>query len=188
MVANTTLDKSYFAETVILMIEHGDLGSFGIILNRINEMQKNLADIILIKDSNLLHTRLNKEELTKRMRSMPLYKGGPVDENALFFVHNDASLQDPGEEILPNIFWGSKIELLQDLLDRECPVNVYRGYAGWGIGQLEQEIKTKSWIVLPASDEIIFHDDHKEIYRKTLKNGGDLYLYFADKVRNPLLN
>ena len=174
LVSSTSLKKSYFAETVILLIENNDSGSFGLIINRIDKARKNLGSLAMVTN--------------ERMKNIPLYEGGPVEEDSLFLIHNDVTVQNPGEEILPDIFWGSGIELFQDLLERPLLFNVYRGYVGWMAGQLENEIKTKSWIVLPPSNEMIFHDDSQDIYRETLKHGGDLYLYFADKVRNPLLN
>ena len=175
LVSNSALKKSYFATSVILVMEHDALGAFGLILNRLNQKREVLHHIA----GSTHHQRL---------QNIPLYEGGPVDPTSIFIVHSDPTINNFGREILPEIFWGSSVNLFEALLEGTSSFNVYQGYAGWSAGQLEQEIQSKSWIVLPASGEIIFHSQPDMAWKEALNIQGGLYAYFAEKVYDPILN
>ena len=175
LVSNTALKKSYFAASVVLVMEHDALGAFGLILNRLNKKREVLHQI-----AGLTHHQ--------RLQEIPLYEGGPVDPTSIFIVHSDPTIDSFGREILPEIFLGSSVDLFEELLEGTSSFNVYQGYAGWSAGQLEQEIQSKSWIVLPASGEIIFHSKPETAWKEALSIQGGLYAYFAEKVYDPLLN
>ena len=175
LAANTTLAGSYFSESVILMLGHDHRGALGLVLNKPDPKKEVVYQLL----NSLSHDQAN---------NMPVYEGGPVDERSIFMLHSDSTMRNPGEEVLPGIFWGSSVELFQELIASPLPFNVYRGHSGWAAGQLEREIQSKSWIVLPPSDEIIFHSEPNLIWRKALSANGGLYSYFAEKVRDPILN
>ena len=174
LIANSSLRNSYFAETVILVLEHDNSGAFGLILNRPEKSHKHLGDLLNI--------------VTASNKNIPFYEGGPVGEEDLFILYTDTTHVHAGEEIIPNVFWGSSVELLEDLCEHLYSFNLYRGYAGWGPFQLEIEIKSNSWIIVSASEEIIFFNDPKTMWRKVLQMNGGIYDYFAKKVKDPLLN
>ncbi len=175
LVANTTLRKSYFSDSVILIVEHNELGALGLVLNRINPKKEVLHQFT---------GSMNKQ----RVQNIPLYEGGPVDQRSIFIIHSDPTIKTSSKEVLPGIFLGSSLNLFQDLLKVACSFNVYQGYAGWSAGQLEQEVQSKSWIVLPASIDIIFNSEPDMVWKEVLRVHGGLYSYFAEKVHDPILN
>ncbi len=180
LVANISLNQSYFSESVILVLEHSALSAFGLVLNRI-ERRRNFFYQLL--DSVDHHNQEYHD-----FEALPLYEGGPINQENIFMLHDNVTMKNPGREAAPGIFCGSGVKFLQKLIDCPYSFNLYRGYAGWGPGQLEQEIYNKNWIILPISDEIIFHSEAASAWKKTLNLRGGLYSYFANNVRDPILN
>ena len=176
LVANSSIRSSYFAGTVIIVIEHGQSGAFGLVLNRLekSDTHKHLGALL-----NLV---------TSQEKKIQFYEGGPVAKDHMSIIHTDATNAYAGEEIIPDVFWGSHIELLHDLFS--CPYSfcLYRGYSGWAPGQLEAEIKSHSWIIANASEDIIFLKDPAIMWRKALQMNGGIYDYFAKRVKDPMLN
>jgi len=64
----------------------------------------------------------------------------------------------------------------------------YAGYSGWGPGQLEQEMKTGSWITLPADPTIVFQKDPGSIWPDMLRSLGKSYEMYVDMPVDPSLN
>ena len=172
LISNYTVQDPNFNQTVILIIDHDEAGAFGLVLNR-NE------DISLYEAV---------EGMPESAGNVILFEGGPVRPDALFVIHSDSLANDPGEEILPGIFLGSSELLLLDLLECPYPFHVYHGYSGWSPGQLEDEINSKTWVVLPANEDMIFHENPEEIWRNALSYKGGLHAYFARNVADPSLN
>ena len=174
LIANSSLRNSYFAEAVILILEHDNLGAFGLLLNRPEKSHKHLGSLLNIVATSSKH--------------ISFYEGGPVGEENLFIIHTDASNVHAGKEIIPDVFWDSSAELLRELCNCPHSFNLYRGYVGWGPFQLETEIRSNSWVIAPALESIIFLNSPTAMWRKALQTNGGIYSYFAKKVKDPLLN
>ncbi len=164
----------YFGRSVILLAEHNQEGSFGLILNKpVSKMLNEVAD-----DFPNLKT--------------PLYLGGPVEPNRLFFIHTLSDQVSDSIEVMKGLFWGGNMEDILELsqLKKLTPQNsrFFLGYAGWGVHQMEDELKRNSWAVTKASAELILTTKSDLLWKKlTRKLGSDYRLWDKFPV-NPNLN
>ncbi len=164
----------YFGRAVILLAEHNPEGSFGLILNKpVSKMLNEVAD-----DFPYLKT--------------PLYLGGPVEPNRLFFIHTLGDQISDSVEVMKGLFWGGSMEDVAELsqLKKLTPENsrFFLGYAGWGDHQMEEELKRNSWAITIASAELIFSTKSDDLWKKlTRKLGSDYRLWDKFPV-NPNLN
>ncbi|HCL05432.1 MAG TPA: YqgE/AlgH family protein [Chitinophagaceae bacterium] len=138
--SSTDINDPNFENTPILIVEHNERGAVGFI-----------AHLPLMKNLNEL------AEFTT-YPPVPLYIGGPVDQENLFFLHRRPDLIEGGLAIKDGVYHGGDFQqVLAHLKDQtlsEKDICLLIGYAGWDPGQLEEEIKEGSWTIseLPAYD------------------------------------
>lgn len=161
LVASSALLDGYFNQSVILIIEHDSRGTLGITLN--NPLPGD------------------------RGRKHPLFKGGPVDTDHRSLLHCAAHLTS-NAAVVDNVFFENSDDLLDTLAEKDEPYRRFAGYAGWGTGQLEYELHTKSWILAEARADLIFYHVEVDLWRQCLAEKGGLFRYFARTHRNILLN
>jgi len=164
-----------FRRTVILICEHQpDEGSFGLILNR--EIDVQLGDVM---EGVFAH-------------DPSLYLGGPVQRETLHYVH--ARPDDiPGGIPLPGpVTWGGNFERVQELAQRgdvsDDDIRFFLGYAGWGPGQLEDELDEDAWILAPSAADLIFEADPDQLWRTVLRQMGGEYAVLANFPDDPRMN
>jgi putative transcriptional regulator len=144
LVARPTLRDPFFGRTVILLLQHGSEGAFGLVLNR-------LADA---KDV-----------------PFPVFVGGPCPLQGLLMLHGHQEwLEKPDQkegEVCPGVFLGdaASFERLAEMPEgAEWRFRVFTGYSGWGPKQLEGEMGQGAWIVVPASAEHLFLTPTEELW------------------------
>lgn len=156
---NGKLQGSFFQRTVVLICQHDAEGAFGLVLNRVTNT--NVGEAIVAN----LPTSIKEE---------PLFLGGPVQPQALSYLHTGPQI--PEANVLPNLNLGHSLDSLIELSDAFNPtekVKVFAGYAGWGPGQLDDELKRDSWLIYPASLDIIFAKYPKQLWQRLLQEKGD---------------
>jgi putative transcriptional regulator len=149
------LQGSFFHRSVVLICQHDAQGAFGLILNR--AMDNKVGQALVAN-------------LPKQIMDQPLFIGGPVQPQALSFLHTDTFLTDAN--VMANLNLGHSIDALVDLGDSFSPtqqLKLFAGYAGWSPGQLEQEMARNDWLVHPASIELIFHAQPAQLWRQIMK-------------------
>lgn len=152
------LSGSFFQRTVLLICEHNTEGAFGLVLN---QSAGNKVGEVIVAD------------LPDALRESPLYLGGPVQPTALSFLHSDNFL--PEANVFPNLNLGHSLDDLVEIGESFSPVKkvkMFAGYAGWSPGQLEDEMKRKSWLTYPASLELVFDTPPEDLWQRILKNKG----------------
>ena len=152
------LNGSFFHRSVVLICEHNAEGAFGLILNR---SAGNKVGEVLVAD------------LPDALRESPLFLGGPVQPTALSFLHSDNFI--PDANVFPNLNLGHSLDDLLDIGESFSPVKkvkLFAGYAGWSPGQLEMEMKRKSWLTFPASLELVFETPPDQLWQKIIKTKG----------------
>ncbi len=160
MIAGPRLRDPNFFKTAVLMIEHGDEGALGIIINRPSSVS--IANA-LGGHFELPHT------------DDVVYVGGPVEPNALFIVHSADELSNGEPPILPGIYVGTNPEVFEEVVQRALcdedglPFRVYCGCAGWAPEQLESEINRGDWFATPANMDSLFDDDPYEVWDELVK-------------------
>ncbi len=147
LIAMPNLADPNFFHTVTLICEHNEEGALGIVINRPTDFSLGelLQQLELIEDAD-------------RYADIPVYAGGPVQGEHGFIVHS------PPGEWAHSLRFGDGLalttsrDLLEGIVEGRGPERllVALGYAGWGPGQLEQELADNAWLTTPASHEILF--------------------------------
>jgi putative transcriptional regulator len=169
LVATPPLEDANFDRTVIFMLEHHDEGAIGVVINRPS------------------HEALD-EPLDRwiDLQSVPssVFSGGPVEESALIaLAETKQAMVDHGEYLSPIVGTIASADLTADpaLVAAEVRgVRVFRGYAGWGPGQLEGEIESGAWLVLDSEPGDVFSDDPDELWRTVLRRQPGRLAWLAD--------
>lgn len=175
LISEPYLPDPNFERTVILLCEHDKHGSFGYVLNKPSTVE--------FKD--VVEEAVDFDE--------KLFIGGPVQQDTLHFIHRSTNQFDSGKEIGEDIYWGGNFEELISLINTKVIVKddfrFFLGYSGWSEGQLEEELKAKSWIVYkqPSSDKI-FDLDPKLLWKEALKELGGKFKMFSNYPVDPRMN
>ncbi len=176
LISEPFLFDTNFKKTVILLCEHDEEnGTMGFILNR--KLDLNLSDVIDV-DTGL---------------TIPLYHGGPVQNDTLHYLHTDENHDGDSIDLGNGIFWGGDFESLRPKMELGVlDIEKYRfflGYSGWGKGQLEQELDIKSWFVANISKDTVFGNlTNGMLWKSTLKSMGGWYRLLSDSPESPFLN
>jgi putative transcriptional regulator len=142
LIASPHLSDANFFRTVVLLVKHNHEGAFGLILNRpacasIGEVWEQVSE-------------------EKCKIKAPIRIGGPV-QGPLMALHTMMSSSEA--EILPGLYFASNRDNLARVLHREDkPFLLFSGYAGWGEGQLENEIEHGGWLKFKADHDWVFAD------------------------------
>lgn len=157
------LDK-FFKRSVVLLAEHNEEGSFGIIINKpvkvkFNEMVKDFPDL-----------------------DTQLYLGGPVQRDSLFFIHTMGKVIPESMEIIKGLYWGGDIETVREMITLnkldENNIRFYLGYSGWAPQQLNDELKRNSWVVSNINTEQLLNTRPNALWKSSLMRlGGDYSLW-----------
>lgn len=174
LVSEPHLPDSNFDRTVILLCKHDEQGSFGFVLNR----QSNVSLGELMKDAEGV--------------DLPVHVGGPVEQNTLHFIHLDENLPD-AEKVDDRFYWGGNFDLLlswiKDGVIDGKKVRFFLGYSGWGAGQLEEEIKENSWIVIkPDNVKFLFEQKDDDMWKSILGELGGRFSMYSKYPVDPRLN
>jgi putative transcriptional regulator len=163
-----------FSRSVVLLAEHNEEGSVGFILNK--PLEYNISDLI-----------------SEIILPFQVYNGGPVEQDNLYFIHKVPHLIGNSIEISNGIYWGGDfdktIELINNKEISEQDIRFFLGYSGWSSLQLDQELLSKSWVVVKNKydSEIIQKTSDAFWKEKMLELGGD-YLIWSNAPENPGLN
>lgn len=168
LVASPYLADPNFVGSVVLIIQHTENGAFGVILNR-------------------LHPKRIKE-LWSEVSEYPcqydrfLNIGGPVS-GPLMALHDDPSVAEL--EVIPGVYFSVQRQNIEQLMaGRDHEARVFLGHSGWAGGQLEGELAQGSWLVAPATKEIVFTDDERHLWQKVAFAIGRAILADTLKVKH----
>lgn len=149
LIAMPALEDGNFQRSVTYICEHTEDGAIGIVLNR-------PADVTL--GDLLAHMELPRSNGVPP--STPVYLGGPVQPERGFILcaSGPEAAVDEGLQVSSEILVSTSRELLRTIAAGKGPSRflIALGYAGWGGGQLEQELADNSWLTGPADPEVIF--------------------------------
>lgn len=149
LIAAPTMPDPRFARTVIYMVDHSAHGAFGLVINRplgAGPLDK------LIKGFGI--------DPGQAAGNVVLHYGGPVDSSGLFVLHS-TDWQGPATPAPSGpLAMTADTEVFKAIADGNGPKRrlVMVGYAGWGPGQLEQEMARKDWLTAPADPDLVFDD------------------------------
>ena len=174
LVSEPFLKDYYFKRSVILLAEHGDDGSFGLIINKPIDIRIN--DVF--------------SEFPKF--DSKVYLGGPVKPDNLFMLHTVGDKIDGSVEIMKGLYWGGNIDTLKGLIiNEEVEPDQFRffvGYAGWQPKQLDKELQEHSWLVIKPELNQILGASPESLWKSVLMDLGKDYAQWINYPLDPMLN
>ena len=172
LIAGPGLLDPNFWRTVVLVVEHSEEGALGLVLNRpsettVGEAVSELEELLDLDD--------------------PLYVGGPVQPSALIVL---AEFDQPAEAALIAF---DDVGVLANGAPQDTSINVRRGrafvgHAGWGPGQLDDEVERGDWILEPAQRDDAFSGTPLELWSAVLTRKGGSYALVARMPADPSVN
>lgn len=172
LISEPFLPDPNFERSVVLMCEHQEKGSFGVIVNK--------------------PTQIELQEVTE-IRQAPhrLYVGGPVEPKTLHYIHTKPEIE--GSILLKNgIYFGGNYEQISVMVETgildESNSRFFIGYSGWGENQLDEELEKNSWIISDADISPIFELEHEQVWQSILRNMGGKYRILSNFPIDPRLN
>jgi putative transcriptional regulator len=174
LIATPTLQDPNFVRTVVLVGEHTEDGALGVVLNRPSDTP--VAEAV----PDLAH--LVEEE-------SPVHVGGPVQPSAVLVLAEFDGPGDGRQLITDEIgFVSVEDDGHETVADAALRARVYAGYAGWGPGQLEQELAREDWIVTRCRPEDVFTDAAAALWSRVLDRMGGRYRLVARMPSDPTMN
>lgn len=171
LVAHPNMLDPNFRRTVLFISEHdpGE-GALGVIINR--PLDRQVADLV-------------SEEPPAGLAEVPVFLGGPVGKNQLMFA---AFEWHQSEGLKLNHDFASKET--GDATDRKKIITTcaFVGYAGWGAGQLESEMKQKAWLLQKANPSVLKLDRLPNLWFDIMRSLGPWYKMLAAAPDDPSLN
>lgn len=166
LIASVALTDGVFDQTVVLLLDHDDSGSLGVVLNRVSELE--LADVL-------------PQWADEVCEPQELFVGGPVSPNGAICL---ASLTSPDGEppgwrrLFHNVgllHLDTPVEITRGAFE---DLRIYAGYAGWEPGQLEGELLRGAWHVTASQYDDIFGESWPDLWQRVLRRqGGDIAMY-----------
>jgi len=174
LISEPFMGDYYFGRSVVLLAEHNEEGSFGVVLNKsiqapFNEVLKGLPDF-----------------------NAKVFVGGPVDTNSLFYIHTLGEQLEDSLEIAKGLYWGGDIDILREMIQLNLlnPLNIrfFVGYSGWGSNQLETELRGNSWLVHKTVDRKILEYPINRMWEGMLNEMGPAYKFWSKFPIDPNMN
>lgn len=175
LISEPFMNDPYFSRSVVLITEHTDTGSLGLILNKpvsisLNEVLDDFPEY-----------------------SGKIYLGGPVRKNNLFFIHTLGDKIPGSIEISHGLFWGGDFETVKTLIScnviKDNEIRFFAGYSGWTPDQLSQEITERNWFVSKATPNLLLNQEEGNTkWSHILRDMGHEFAVMANFPVDPNLN
>lgn len=170
LVAHPNMLDPNFRRTVLFISAHDpNDGALGVIINR--PLEKQVADLVM-------------EVPPEGLADVPVFLGGPVGKNQLIFAAFEWQ-KGAGLKLNHNI---ALEEANEGADQKRSSICAFVGYAGWGAGQLETEMKQKAWIVQKPSRAVLKLDRLPKLWFDIMRGLGPWYKMLAAAPDDPSLN
>lgn len=140
LIARPVLRDPNFRQTVVLLLQHGTEGAFGLVVNRPAKVEG---------------------------LPFPVYGGGPCQSEGLLMLHGHTDWSEDQKGLAPGIYLGDA-SCLPKVTEPADPdglrFRMFAGYSGWGPQQLEGELKAGAWAVVPATGELLFDTPVEQLW------------------------
>lgn len=164
LVAEPFLREEHFNHAVITLIEFSaDQSALGLVLNKPTNytLGETVTDI-------------------KNAQDIPIYCGGPMSCDRLFYIHTLPDVIPDGCPIGNDLYLGGDFEAVKQYIGSGHPtkghIRFFIGYSGWGAGQLEKEINNHVWAVAPRpANKEILREDGDSFWYRTVRSMGETY-------------
>ena len=163
LIAMPGMQDERFYKTVIYLCAHTDDGAMGLVLNQVI---KGLSFPGLLEQLGI--------DGGVSDRSVPIHFGGPVESGRGFVLHSNEYQQDATLEVDGDISLTATVDVLKAIARGRGPKHslLALGYAGWGPGQLDDEIRANGWLQAPADMDLIFDDVQVDKWERSIAKIG----------------
>lgn len=172
LIALPSLAGSGFSQSVALICQHDEDGALGIVVNRASEYT--VGEVF---------SQIGVDGGSESLRAQVVLNGGPVHRERGFVIHDGGMRWDSTLSIGDDLYLTTSREILQAMAAGEGPAHavVALGCAGWGAGQLEQELtQDNSWLTAPADAQLLFDTPLEERWRAAADRIGVDFARLAD--------
>lgn len=173
LISEPSLRDFFFRQSVVLLAEHNDEGSFGLIINKPIDVQL--------------------KEVLKGFPSykLPVYLGGPVKTDSLFYLHTNPDV-DNSLLIMDGLYWGGELDIIKKKMKSKeilsDDIRFFLGYSGWSPNQLDREIEEKSWVISQTTIDEVINEHPETLWSNYLKSMGQDYAIWANFPADPTYN
>jgi putative transcriptional regulator len=174
LIAEPFMADPYFKRSVVLLTEYDKDAVFGFMLNKplditVNDIVKDFPEF-----------------------NAPVYMGGPVQSDSLFYIHTQGKIIEGSQHISGNLYWAGDFEQLKQLIiDQQIfpnEIKFFLGYSGWDYIQLEKEIEDESWIIGKTNSNSLNDLIQDDLWRSTLQKMGSKHAVLSNFPEDPALN
>lgn len=169
LIAMPNMPDPKFEQSVVFLCAHSAKGAMGLVLNKV---VSNITFVDLLKQ-----LRIRPE--ARRVPGLQIQFGGPVDTGRGFVLHStDYSAGEAtakiGQQIGLKVGLTATVDVLKAIAEGKGPTAsmLALGYAGWGPGQLEQEIQKNGWLTCPVDDTLLWGTDLQGKWAYAIKKLG----------------
>lgn len=174
LLSEPLMSDYYFGRSVVLLAEHNPEGSVGVIINKI--LPAKITDFL--KDF--------------RAPELPVYLGGPVENNRLFYIHTLGDIIQDSVWLKEGLYWGGSLNDVNELAKlkvlKDNNFRFFLGYSGWGADQLSAELKRNSWAVTNINVDQIFNMKPNLMWKNLTQQLGSDYKLWSKFPENPMYN
>jgi putative transcriptional regulator len=156
LVATRDLMDPWFGRSVVLLLDHDDGGSLGLIVNR--RFQATLSDAM---------PELEQPEAARH----PVFFGGPLGSHQVFMLLRNDTPVPQTQHIAADVYFSAEREVLDHALQNKTPgdaLHFYIGYASWTSGQLAHELARGSWHLVTGNSAVVFEDGAEDLWEQLI--------------------
>ena len=148
LIAMPDLEDGNFSQSVTYICEHDENGSLGITINRPSEIS--LGEVF---------EQLGIKNANPQVAAQNVFIGGPVHQDRGFILHSPTGQWNSSLKITAEISLTTSKDIIEAIANNQGPEHtlIALGYAGWGPGQLENELSVNAWLSCQANKDIIFN-------------------------------
>jgi putative transcriptional regulator len=174
LISEPFLRDYYFRRSVILIADHDENGSFGLILNKPIDVKLNE----IAKDFPPFNTNL--------------YIGGPVKTDSLFVLHTLGNKIKNSSKIIQGLYWGGDTDMIKSMIEDNIitkeNIRFFIGYSGWDAKQLDKELEEHSWVVTKSKSDKFLFEQPEDMWKNLLKSMGNEYATWINYPIDPTMN
>ncbi|KRO64401.1 MAG: hypothetical protein ABR80_00045 [Cryomorphaceae bacterium BACL11 MAG-121015-bin20] len=174
LISEPSLSDPTFFKSVVLITHHSADESIGLVLNQ--------------------GTKINLNEILNDipLSDFPVYIGGPVEKNAVQFIHTLGDMISNTKEIAKGLYWGGDFDKILELITEnkisKNQIRFFAGYSGWGEDQLNNEIRENGWIIHESNVNLCMDYSSEKLWSDLIKTKNEKYAIWANLPKNPSLN
>ena len=171
LLASPGLSDPRFARTVILLLEYGETGALGLVVNRPTELA--LSDALV--------------DPLPGAEGHAVFFGGPVEHRRLIALARSPDAVGDAHHVVGDVYASGSLDTLRAMLEREghgADVHAYLGYAGWSPGQLDAELARGDWVVTPADAGSIFDTPPHRVWHDLMRRNAGRWVRVIPRNRH----